>query len=74
MNFHVRPSLPTDNEYITSLVTRFSEFDLPEWRTADEINNTNRLSLQRALEQPQPDFAIFIAEDEAEGPGRIYSS
>ena len=68
MAIRVRPSLPTDNEYITSLVTRFSEFDLPEWRTASEIDNTNRLSLQRALEQSQPDSAIFIAEDETEGP------
>ncbi len=68
MTIHIRPSLPTDNEYITSLVARFSEFDLPEWRTAVEIDNTNHRSLQKALEQPQPGSAIFIAEDEFEGP------
>lgn len=68
MAIQIRESIPEDNEFIVSLVERFSEFELPEWRQADEINNANRMSLQRALEQPQPGSAIFIAEDEAEGP------
>ena len=68
MTVHVRPSLPADREYISSLVTRFSEFDLPDWRSADEIDRTNRLSLQKALEEPEPGAAILVAEDETQGP------
>ncbi len=68
MTVHVRPSLPADREYIASLVTRFSEFDLPEWRSAAEIDHTNRLSLQKALEEPQPGAAVLVAEDETQGP------
>ncbi len=68
MSIHVRPFLSTDHEYVTSLVTRFSEFDLPDWRSANEIDNTNRLSIEHALEQPQPGAAVLVAEDETQGP------
>ena len=68
MSVHVRACLPADREYISALVTRFSEFDLPDWRSADEIDRTNRLSLQKALEEPEPDAAILVAEDETQGP------
>ena len=68
MTVHVRPSLPADREYISSLVTRFSEFDLPDWRSAGEIDRTNRLSLQKALGEPEPGTAILVAEDETQGP------
>ena len=68
MAIQVRIFKPSDREFIISLVTRFSEFDLPEWRVRDEIDTTNRISLQKAMEQPEPDSAIFIAEDETGGP------
>lgn len=34
------------------------------WRLRDEIDRANQTSLQTAMEQPEPDSAIFIAEDE----------
>lgn len=68
MSVHVRPYLPADRETISALVTRFSELDLPDWRSADEIDRTNRLSLQKALEEPEPGAAILVAEDETQGP------
>jgi len=68
MVFRVRKFTPADSEFITSLVTRFSEFDLPEWRRTNEIDDANRTSLQKAMEQPEPDSAIFIAEDETGVP------
>ena len=63
----VRSFLPTDGEFTISLISRFSEFDLPEWRRINDIDNTNRLALLRAMEQPEPESAIFIAEDESAG-------
>jgi len=68
MVISVRTFIPQDKEFILSLVSRFSEFELPEWRTTNEIDNTNHLVLMKAMEQPEPDSAIFIAEDEAAGP------
>src|SRR5512143_990840 len=67
MSVHVRPYLPADRETISALVTRFSEFDLPDWRSADEIDRTNRLSIQKALEEPEAGAAILVAEDETQG-------
>ncbi len=63
----VRTFKPSDSEFVTSLITRFSEFELPAWRTTTEIDNTNRISLQKAMEEPEPESTIFIAEDEVEG-------
>jgi len=68
MVISVRPFIPKDKEFILTLVSRFSEFELPEWRTTDEIDNTNRLALMKAMEQLEPESAIFVAEDETAGP------
>ncbi len=68
MSIHVRPCLPADHEYISALIARFSEFALPDWRSAEEIDRTNRLSLQTALEEPEPGAAILVAEDDTQGP------
>lgn len=64
----IRAFRASDSEFIISLISRFSEFDLPAWRTTAEINRTNHTLLHQALEQPEPDAAIFIAEDEAGQP------
>jgi ribosomal protein S18 acetylase RimI-like enzyme len=64
----VRPYAPADGEFISSLAPRFSEFDLPEWRSREEIDHTSRATLQKALEEPEADSAIFIAEDETGEP------
>lgn len=64
MTIQIRQHQPSDNEFILSLVSRFSEFELPEWRQRAEIDGTNQASMERALNQPGPDSAIFIAEDE----------
>jgi ribosomal protein S18 acetylase RimI-like enzyme len=64
MTIQIRQHKPSDNEFILSLVPRFSEFELPEWRQGDEIDSTNQASIERALNQPGPDSAIFMAEDE----------
>ena len=68
MSISVRSFIPQDKEFILSLVSRFSEFELPEWRHTDEIDNTNRLALLKAMEQLEPESAIFVAEDETTGP------
>jgi len=67
MAISVRSFVPSDRNFILSLVSRFSEFELPDWRESDDIDNTNRLALIKAMEQPEPESAIFIAEDETDG-------
>ncbi len=63
----VRPFQPSDAGFVTSLVGRFSEFELPAWRTAGEIDDANRASLQKALADPEPESAILVAEDALDG-------
>ena len=64
MDIHIRQFISSDKEFIESLIPRFSEFDLPVWRQRNEIDDTNSASLKKAMEEPEPDSAIFIAEDE----------
>ncbi len=63
MTIQVRSYKPSDHEFILSLVPRFSEFDLSNWRTKAEIDNTNRRLLQEAMQQPELDAAIFVAQE-----------
>ncbi len=64
MNFRIRSALPRDKDFILSLASRFSEFALPEWRATSEVDITNHRLLQKALEQPEPGSAVFVAEAE----------
>ena len=64
MDIHIRQFISSDKDFIESLIPRFSEFDLPVWRQRNEIDDTNSASLKKAMEEPEPDSAIFIAEDE----------
>jgi ribosomal protein S18 acetylase RimI-like enzyme len=65
MNIHIRPFTASDINFIESLIPRFSEFNLPTWRQRDEIDSANLASLKKAMETPEPDSIIYIAEDEA---------
>lgn len=64
MPIHIREHLPSDNKFILSLISRFSEFELPEWRSRHEIDRTNQASMERALHQHPAESTIFVAEDE----------
>ena len=64
MNIHIRPYRFSDRDFILSLAARFSEMELPAWRSRTEIDHANELSLQKAIHAPEPDSAIFIAETE----------
>jgi ribosomal protein S18 acetylase RimI-like enzyme len=65
MTIRIRPYKPTDKDFVLSLVGRFSEFELPVWRKMDDVDSTNRVSLEQAMKQPEPDSAIFVAEEES---------
>jgi ribosomal protein S18 acetylase RimI-like enzyme len=64
MTIHIRMFKPTDSEFILSLISRFSEFELPDWRSSQEIDKANRTLLQKSMQQPESNSAIFVAEGE----------
>lgn len=64
MTIQIRQFKPSDSEPILTLVERFSEFELPEWRQKDEVDRANRAFLARAMKQLDPGTVIFIAEED----------
>jgi len=64
MTIHIRTFKSTDSEFVLSLVSRFSEFTLPVWRSVQEIDSSNHALLLKSIQKPEPESAIFIAEDE----------
>ncbi len=72
MTIRIRQYQPSDREFILSLVGRFSGFELPEWRRAEDVDRTNNASLAEALEEPDPGSAIFLAEEEGVPAGFIH--
>jgi ribosomal protein S18 acetylase RimI-like enzyme len=65
MTFRVREYQASDKDFILSLVERFTAFELPEWRTAQEIDSLNERTIRQALEQAAEGEATFVCEDEA---------
>ncbi|MBI4929001.1 MAG: GNAT family N-acetyltransferase [Anaerolineae bacterium] len=63
-SIHVRAFSISDRDFLLSLVSRFTGFDLPAWRTRAEIDEANRKALLNAMDQPETDALILIAEDE----------
>jgi ribosomal protein S18 acetylase RimI-like enzyme len=68
MNFYIRPIQSSDRDFILSLAPRFSEFDLPEWRSPVDIDHASHIRLERALQIPEPGSTFFLAEDEGGKP------
>ena len=67
MTLKIRTFTSADRKFVLSLVTRFSEFMLPEWRRAEEIDHTNQASHQKAMDNPAEGELFFIAEDSTLG-------
>lgn len=67
MPFHIRRHTPADQEFVLSLTERFSDFELPDWRSAAELDASNRIVLKKALTDPGPDSVIWVAVDEDTG-------
>jgi len=67
MTFRIRRYTPADQEFVLSLAERFTDFELPVWRSTAELDASNHLALQKALTDPEPDSVIWVAVDEETG-------
>ncbi|HXS72615.1 MAG TPA: GNAT family N-acetyltransferase [Rhodanobacteraceae bacterium] len=61
----VRPAHAGDDAFVLSLVERFVSFELPKWRKRSDCASGIRRDIKRALDEPPPGEALFIAEDES---------
>jgi ribosomal protein S18 acetylase RimI-like enzyme len=67
MQYRIRLCVTTDREAITGLVKRLSDFDMPGWRIAEQVDETNIAMVNRAMDENDPSEAILVAEHEGDG-------
>ena len=63
MTITIRTFKASDHAFVLSLVSRFTEFELPPWRERQAIDRTNQHSLEEALAAPPDQSSLLIAED-----------
>jgi ribosomal protein S18 acetylase RimI-like enzyme len=62
-NWQIRPARPEDREFVLQLTPRLTQgFPLPPGRTAEEVVQAEARTLAAALENPNSDTALLIAE------------
>ena len=59
----LRPATSSDEPFLLALTSRLAAFDLPPWRTAEEIALADHGIVRHALSHPSPETSIVIAED-----------
>jgi ribosomal protein S18 acetylase RimI-like enzyme len=67
MDIELRPYAPGDAEFVGGLVERFSEFELPPWRTPADVSAGTRREWVRQLGGKQNGVFPFVAIDKASG-------
>ena len=71
MSVTLRKATPGDRQFILDLVPRLRAFGPPPLRPAEALDEAERNALNRALDHPQPDHAIFVGELPEVGPAGI---
>ncbi|MFZ5880044.1 MAG: GNAT family N-acetyltransferase [Chloroflexota bacterium] len=73
MAFQVRSFTDADREFVLSLAERFSDFELPAWRSRAELDVANQTALKKLLEEPEPESALLLAvRDTGQPAGFVY--
>lgn len=63
----IRSAEPDDDRFISGMVDRLIDFDLPKWRPRVQVKKGIRNDLLGSLDNPPPGFFLFIAEQESTG-------
>jgi len=68
--WRVRPARADEREYILGLTPRLAQgFELPPWRTAEEVVRAETGALAGELERPTAESALLVAERSDGRPG-----
>jgi len=57
-----RGATPADIPSLTALASRMANFELPPWRTADEVTAADGQAMVSAVRAADPDSEVFVAE------------
>jgi GNAT superfamily N-acetyltransferase len=66
--FRVRPATAGDREFVLGLVPELAAFGPPPWRSAQQMNETDRLVIGGALDRSAGGATVLVAEDDAGTP------
>jgi GNAT superfamily N-acetyltransferase len=72
MDVAIRRALLADEATLRALALRLTEFELPVWRTAEEIARADARAMIAAVGAAHPDDAVFIAERGGEPAGCLH--
>lgn len=61
---NIRRMMETDKHFILELSSRFTEFDLMEWRNPHKMKEAQLKIAKEAINNEDPDSEIFVIEDE----------
>ncbi len=68
----LRPAQPSDREFVLALADRLVSFDVPAFRTKDELAEGDRRALAEWFRDAKPNEALFIAELDGRPAGCAY--
>ncbi|OFW45137.1 MAG: hypothetical protein A3J29_15575 [Acidobacteria bacterium RIFCSPLOWO2_12_FULL_67_14b] len=58
----LRPAISADRTFVLELADRLVSFDVPQWRSKDELAGGDRRALAEWFDEPHEGGAMFIAE------------
>jgi GNAT superfamily N-acetyltransferase len=67
----IRDATAADREFIVALVPRLRAFGPPPLRPVDALDYAERLTLERALDEPMADALLIVAELAGVGPAGV---
>jgi ribosomal protein S18 acetylase RimI-like enzyme len=68
----IRKAVAADEPRLVELSSRMANFDLPPWRTPDEITSADGRAMLEALRSLHSDSEVFIAERNGEVAGCLH--
>jgi len=68
----IRPAQPSDREFVLAMADRLVSFEVPSFRTKDELADGDRRALAEWFREPKPGEALFVAELDGRPAGCAY--
>jgi ribosomal protein S18 acetylase RimI-like enzyme len=65
----IRDATPADRAFVLDLAKRLVTFEIPSWRTPDEIVDGDRRALEAWFDDPAEDQAMLVAELDGQRAG-----
>ena len=68
----IRAAVAGDRDFVLAMADRLVSFDVPAFRTKDELAEGDRRALAEWFREPKPEEALFVAELDGQPAGCAY--